>query len=172
MFSPGLPLLLELPNNGRASFTIPASLASDGNKHRLPLLPVVVQVEASQAFLESILGEHTLVNIDPEGVYVGKHSSVRLLDATEAEQERSQRCTEWAGSQRVGVGQRLRESLPPCPCTEGEAALNSSNFTRESLSSYTSSPLQPGVQGLSDDSYRQYFHKDASICYRQNVTFT
>ena len=181
LFSTSVPLASELANSGRASVTIPATLLSNGSKHELPLLPMVIQVGVSSPSLNSLLGNCSH-NID---CCVSKHSSVRLLDISGSEYERSQRCHEWAENQVNGTGQRLKKTLPSCPCTESHAALPNSGFRRGTFTSYSMSALtslnyanqqmygESGGDGqrlLVDDSYQRLLHKNASVCYRQSNT--
>ena len=94
----------------------------------------------------------------------------------------SQRCHEWAENQVNGTGQRLKKTLPSCPCTESHAALPNSGFRRDTFTSYSMSALTSlnyayeqmyGASSqrlLVDDSYQRLLHKNASVCYRQSNT--
>ena len=183
LFSIIVPIMSELANSGTASVTIPATLLSDRSKHELPLLPMVIQVGANFPSPDSVLGNCSHLSNDCKGLVVGKHSSVRLLDLSGSEFERSRKCRQWADNQVPGVGQRLKRSLPPCPCTEKRAALPNSGFKRDTFFSFSMPPLPNSShswrygeragdgQRLVDDSYQRLLHKNASVCYRQRNTF-
>ena len=180
LFDHRVSLVTKVPNTGQVNITIPHTLPVSHYKQSLPPLVIEVGLNLESLTLFS-LRKCSHAEIGCEKFHVGKHSSVKLLDLTSSEDERRQRCKEWAHKQQTEVVQRLRHNLPSCPCTEELAALSNSGFKLDHFSSLSGStpalahdvwrPKSYFRGGrLIDESYRYFLHRNASVCYRQRST--
>lgn len=136
--------LTNQENNGRAVFSAEA-IGSDGLE--LDVYPVAVRISVagpSQATEQSSI-LNRLSGIVAQWTSTLYYALSMRLETL---------CIRWCATQRTGIGESIRNRLPPCPPRVDQARTPNSGFTEDS--------------GFWTQQTNRFFHPDAATCFRQN----
>ena len=151
-FSYFLHVMRDHANSGTALFTAPESNESGGDIHPIAIRVSVGRASSSSPDASSVIGRlGRSIEGDTLGVVAQWTSTLYYLDSPRF----SRLCNEWSMNQGRGVGEAVRNRLPPCPPRLDQAQAPNSGLSEDS-----------GYWILKSN---RFFHPGAATCFRQST---